>query len=630
MPQRFQFAPMWVTKAEIWTPLQWGERAADRDGQTLRIFARLKPGVPVERARAELTGIMDRLAQQYPDSSAKLGVQVAPLRERVVGSVHSMLLALLGAVSFVLLIACANVANLMLARASGRRREMAVRRALGATQWRLSRQAITEGAVLALCGGALGVALAYCGVRALESVLPAGTMPRQNELGVELVALLFTGGLSVAAGMLAGLFPAWQLRRGDVSETLKEGGRGASEGRQGRALRGALVASEIALAFVLLIGAGLMLRSFAGLLGLDPGFDPANLLSLQVSVSGTRQAEPARRVHYYREVLERMAAVPGVTAVSAVNHAPVTGDVWGTRFRRPDKPEPLPGEWPGAVYRVSWPGYFGAMKTPVLRGREFTERDHMQSQKVVVINEATARRYWPGEDVVGRQLVAADQTWTVVGVVRDVKQGDWQSAPREEIHFSLLQSEHYLQRTARHYEFLNFVVRATGDAGAKASAVRQAIESIDPGVLVSQVTTMDDAVAQNLWRPRLSLLLLGAFGALALVLSVTGIYGVVAHTMSQRTQEIGIRMALGAARGDVIWMAVRQGLAPVAIGIAVGAALAMALTRGMEALLYGVEPADAPTFAGVAALMAAAALFAAFWPARRASRVDPVMALRNE
>ncbi|MEP7367717.1 MAG: FtsX-like permease family protein, partial [Acidobacteriota bacterium] len=341
--------------------------------------------------------------------------------------------------------------------------------------------------------------------------------------------------------------------------------------------------------------------------------------------------------NYYREVMERIRATPGVAAVSAINHAPLTGDVWGTRFRVVGRPEPRPGEWPGAVYRVAWPGYFQVMRTAVVRGREFTERDTMEAPRAVVINEAAARRYWPAEDAVGQRVWASGETWTVVGVVRNLKQGNWLDAPQAEMYFPVLQSAEYLTREAGHYEALSFVVRvagdagalAGGDAGALAGAVRQAIESVDANVLVSGVTTMEDAVDRQLWRQRLSLLLLGAFGMVALALAVTGIYGVISQAVSQRTQEIGIRMALGAARGDVMWLAVRQGLAPVVVGIVVGVGLALAFTRWMSTMLYVVEATDAATFAGVAAVMSVAAIFAAFWPARRAARVDPMVALRR-
>jgi putative ABC transport system permease protein len=631
MPESFQFAPFWITNAEIWTPFSLGERKTDRMGRSVRVFAKLKRGVTADQARAELSTIMARLAQEYPDSSAKLGVSLLPLRERVVGGIRLMLVVLLGTVGFVLLIACANVANLMLARAAGRRREIAVRLALGASRWQLARQAITESTLLAALGGAIAIAMAYAGVYALESILPPGAMPRQSELKIDPESLIFTTLLSIVTGIATGFLPAWHFSKGDIHDALSQGSRSGTENPRSHRTRSLLVISEIALAFVLLIGAGLMLRSFARLLSLNPGFDPSNLLSLQLSVSGTRQADPARRGLYYQEVLGRVRSVPGVQLASAINHPPITGDVWGTRFRLEGRPEPVAGEWPSAVYRMAYPGYFAAMRTPILRGRDFTANDDLKSPRVAIVNESLARRFWPREDPVGKRIGNAPGTewFNVIAVVHDVKQADWQGDPREEIYFPLLQSEHYLFRDARHYEFLNLVVRVDADAAGKAASVRNAVESIDPNVLVSNVISMERAVAQNLWRPRLSLLLLGSFGVLALVLSITGTYGVISHAVSQRTHEIGIRMALGAARRDVLVMALRQSLVPVLIGIASGGAAALAMTQVMSSMLYQVTPTDPATFAGVAALMFAAGLFAALWPALRASRVDPMTALRH-
>jgi putative ABC transport system permease protein len=543
-----------------------------------------------------------------------------------------MLLVLLGTVGFVLLIACANVANLMLARASGRRRDVAVRLALGAGRWQLARQAVTESGTLAMIGGVAGLALAYVLVQALNAVLPPESLPRQRELGLDHMIVLFTAGLSVLTGIVSGVIPAWHSAQGDVSEALKEGGRGGSEGRRAHRTRTILVISEMALAFVLLIGAGLMVRSFSRLLSLDAGFEPANLLTLQVSVSGTKQTEPARRLQFYREALDRITSMPGVQSASAVNHAPITGDVWGTRFRLEGQPEPLPGEWPGAVYRVAHPGYFTTMRTPIMRGRDFDDRDTLAAPRVVIVNDSLARTHWPNGDAVGKRIASGDdqEWWTIAGVVRDVRQADWQANPREEIYFPLLQSRDYLTNPARHYEFLSFVIRVNNDPAGKLAGVRRAIESIDPNVLVSNTVTMERAVADNTWRQRLSLFLLAAFGVVALVLAVTGIYGVISHAVSQRTHEIGIRMALGAAGRDVLSESILQSLVPLSIGIAIGIVLAISVTRLMSTLLYGVKATDPLTFAAVAVLMLASGMFAAFWPALRAARVDPVIALRHD
>lgn len=632
MPPSFQFAPFWVTKAEIWAPFIFGERKTDRTGKSVRVFARLKPDVPLERAQAEMTSIMSRLAQQYPDSTANETVSIVPLRERVVGGVRPMLLVLLGTVGFVLLIACANVANLMLARAGSRRREVAVRLALGATRWQLACQSIVETGLLAVLGGAIGLALAIAIVEALAVLLPPETLPRQREIGVDLYVMLFSAVLSMTTGIAAGLIPAWHSTQGDVGDALKEGGRGGSEGRTAHRTRSILVVTEIALAFVLLIGAGLMVRSFSRLLSLDPGFDAANLLTLDMSVAGTRQEDPARRLQFYRQVLERTASLPGVQSASLINHPPITGDVWGTRFRLQGQPEPLPGEWPGAVYRVAHPGYFATMRTTILRGRDFTAEDSLAAPRVVMINEALSRKHWPNADPIGARIATADdkEWWTVIGIVHDIKQADWQANPREELYFPLLQSPDYLTSLARHFESISLVVRLRSDQPAAINSIRQAIESIDNSVLVSNATTMERAVANNTWRPRLSLFLLAGFGFVALLLAVTGIYGVISHAVSQRTHEIGIRMALGAAGKDVLSQAILRSLAPVSIGIVTGAALAVFMTRLMSSMLYGIKATDPLTFAAVAALMLASGVFAAFWPALRAARVDPVIALRHD
>ena len=624
MPASFRFAPFWVTKAEMWSPLVLGARRTDRAGSSLRVFARLKREVTIERAQAEMSAIMARIAQQHPDTNARDVVSLTPLRSRAVGGVQSMLLVLLGTVGMVLLIACANVANLMLARAVGRQQDVAVRVALGASRWQLARQSLAEGAVLAVLGGALGLGLAAAALRVLDASLPAGTLPRQAEVGLDWHVFLFSALLALATGLAAALLPAWHSADLAVHETLKRKG-------ETNAARNVLVAVEVALAFVLLTGAGLMVRSFALLLAQDGGFDPANLLTLDLSVAGTAQSEPARRALFYREVLVRVSALPGVRSASAVNHTPITGDVWGTRFRREGRPEPVAGEWPNAVYRVSMPGYFATMSTPLLRGRDFDERDTLAAPRVVVINETLAKKQWPGEEAVGQRIAAGrEPAWlTVVGVVRDVKQADWQANPRDEIYFPFAQSPNYLTSQARQYTAMNVVIRTSGDPAAVSASVRRVIESIDSGVLISNVIAMERAVEINLWRPRVSLLLLGAFAAVALALAVTGIYGVISHATARRTHEFGIRLAFGATPAHVLSSSIRQSLPPVVAGIGAGLVLALLLTRLMTALLFGVKSDDPLTFAAVTLVMLASGLFAAFWPALRAARTSPLTALQS-
>jgi putative ABC transport system permease protein len=635
MPESFHFAPFWATNAEIWTPLVLGPRQTDRGGRSLRVFARLQPGVTVRQAQTELSTIMGRLAEAYPDTSAKLVAAVTPLNERVVGKVRPMLLLFSGAVGFVLLIACLNVASLMLARAAARSREIAVRLAIGASRWHIARQAIAESAILSTIGGAVGLLLAIAAVSAITSMLPKGVMPRQNELGLDTAAVSFTAILSLVCGVLSGLVPAWQSFRGNVNEALKQGGRsGTSAGGTLRA-RSLLISAEIAVAFLLLTGGGLLLHSFARLLSLDPGFIPDHLMAMEVSVAGTGQSPAPRRAQFYRAVMDRVAAIPGVKSISAINHVPISGDVWGTSYRLEGQPIPQPGEFPSAVYRVIEPAYFGTMQTAILAGRDFTEHDKLDTTRVVILNQAAARKHWPNGDAIGKRIICGRPgegmiPVTVVGIVHDVKQADWQAVPDEELYFPFLQSRDFLEEPGGHVNSMWFVVRTAGDPAAMSATVENVVHSLDRTVLVSAVTTMDRAIAGAMWRQRLSLALLAVFALVALALAVTGIYGVVSHSVAQRTQELGIRMALGAGRPAILLLAVRQGMIPVWIGGIVGLGLALALGRMVGALLFEIKPADPLTLVSVAIVLIAAGLLANWWPALRAARVDPLVALRDE
>jgi putative ABC transport system permease protein len=635
MPEDFHFAPYWATTAEIWTPLVFGARQTDRDGRSLRVFGRLQPGVDVRRAQAEMDTIMNRLAQAYPAASAKLVASVTPLNEKVVGRVKPMLLMLAGAVGFVLLIACLNVASLMLARAASKRREIAVRLAIGATRWHIARQSIAEGAVLAIVGGVIGLALAVVGVSAITNVLPKGAMPRQSELGLDAAVIAFAAILSLLCGAISGLLPAWQSSRANLNDALKQGGRsGTATGGTLRA-RSVLIAGEMAVAFVLLTGCGLLLHSFARLISIDPGFTPDHLVAMEVSVAGTAQSPAPRRAQFYREAMDHIAALSGVKAVSAINHVPISGDVWGTMFRIEGQPVPKPGEFPGAVYRVIEPGYFAAMQTPMLAGRDFTEHDSLNAPRVVIVNQTTARKHWPNGDAIGRRIVAGRPgdgqiPITIVGIVHDVKQSDWQALPDEELYFPFLQSRDFSEDGGGHVSSMWFVVRTAGDPAMLTPSIENAIHGIDRTVLVAGVTTMDQAIARAIWRQRLSLSLLGIFAVVALALAVTGIYGVISHSIAQRTQELGIRMALGAGRVAILRLAVRQGMVPVWIGSALGLGLALTLGHYMNAMLFEVKPADPVTLAAVETVLALAGLLANWQPALRAARVDPLTALRDE
>jgi putative ABC transport system permease protein len=634
MPPAFRFAPFWQTKAELWAPLAMPpERARSRTGQSLRIFARLRPGISAAAAQAEMRTIAARLERQYPETNADRGARVTPLNDMVVGNVRPMLLALAGAVGFIVLIACANVANLLLARAAGRRREIAVRIALGASRARLLRQLLAESVLLALAGGSAGLLLAYWAVHALVAAMPATarfSLPRAQEIGVDFTVLLFTFALSLAAGILFGLVPAFDASRTELNASLKEGGRGVA-GARGR-IRGMLAAAEIALSIVLLTGAGLLLRSFEKLHSLDPGFQPRNAMAAVVSVAGTRHADPALRAGFYRQLVERVQALPGVESAAMINHLPLSGDVWSNGFTVAGQPVPSAGSVPNAVYRVALPGYFRTMKIPVLAGRDFTGYDNENSPRVAIVNQTLARRFWPGESAIGKRLRwdSAGPWLTVVAVVHDVAQHEWAVAPSNEIYVPFLQDPDYLHSSHGPWLGMTLVLRASSDPLPLASAVERIVAGLDKDAPVSEVETLDDVVSNALWQPRFATTLLAAFAALALLLAATGIYGVISYTVSRRSAEIGIRMALGARQRDVLTLVLRQSLTMTMAGLAAGLAGAFLVTGFLRSLLYGVSPADPLTFAAAAGLLTAVALAASLAPARRASRIDPVQALRAE
>lgn len=633
MPRGFAFAPFWAVGAELWAPLPLADRRASRGGNSLRLFARLKPGVTVARAQADIDAVTARLEREFPGTNRN--VVVMALKERVVGGTRLALVVFLVAVGFVLLIACANVAHMLLARAAARQREVAVRLALGATHWQLVRQFLVESLLLAGLGGAAGVALAAGGIRLLAALAPAD-LPRVDEIAIDGRVLAFTAFVSVLTGLVFGLVPAWQTARPAMGEHLK-GGRGTTGHRRQSRLRDLLVASELALALMLLVGAGLMVRSLAALQAIDAGFDPRGVLSLEVSVKGSAHADPALRPAFFTELVDRLQQLPGVTQAGAINHVPLAGDVWGFGFHVEGRPQPRPGERHTAAYRVVLPGYFGSVRLPLVRGRDFTRRDDRTSPGVVVVNEHIARTYWPGTDPIGKRLTldrldgAEPPVWlTVVGVVRDAVREAWDAPPASEIYVPYLQERQYLEDPAAHFAYMTMVLRTDGDPAALASAARQAVWAIDRSASVSEVTTMEAAVDRALARPRFQLVLLGLFAAVALLLAAAGIYGVMSYGVARRTQEIGLRLTLGAQRADVIRQVLGQAMVRVAVGGAAGVAGALALTHLMANLLHGVRPTDPLTFLAVSMVLTGAALLASYLPARRASRIDPVVALRQE
>jgi putative ABC transport system permease protein len=632
MPSEFKFAPFWATKAELWAPLAISDKVSDRGGRSLRIFARLKPGVTLQQAQAEMATITARLEQQYPGTNEN--VQVLSLKEKVVGNVRPALLVLLTAVGFVLLIACANVAHMVLARSAARQREIAIRSALGAGSLRIVRQFLAESCVLAVLGGAAGLMLALLGIRVLVTLSPH-EIPRVDTVGIDAHVMIFTLAITLLAGVIFGLAPAFRAAALNLSDSLKEGERGSSEGIARNRLRSLMVVSEFTFALVLLVGAGLMIRSFLALRAIDPGFNPHGVLSAVVSVTGTKEAGSGSRAVFYPQLIEAVRHLPGVESASAVNHLPLAGDMWGLPFHVEGKPVPRPADTPSATYRVVLPGYFQTMNGTILRGRDISESDNLRAPGVVLVNEWFAKRQWPGEDAIGKRITLDDladhPAWlTVVGVVKNGVRGEWTAPPEEEMFLPYLQSSKYLDDPASHFSYLTLVARTTGDPAALAPLVRDAVRALDKNIVLSEVQTMDQVVAEATAEPRFYVLLLGGFAAVALILAAVGIYGVMSYSVSRRTQEIGIRIALGAQTGDVVKMVVRQGSLLALVGVGVGLMVALALTRLMSGLLYGIQPSDPITFVAVALGLSAVAIVACYVPARRAARVDPMIALRYE
>ena len=638
MPPAFKFAPFWATHAELWVPDAFGNSIHDRGGNHLRVFARLKTGVTMEQARAEMAAIAARLERQYPATNR--GVAVTPLKENVVGKVETPLLMLLGAVAFVLLITCANVAHMLLARTSDRQREIAVRIALGAGRARVIAQFLTENLLLAAIGASAGLLLAFGGTKALVALSPA-YIPRVEMVAIDGHVVLFLLSITVLTALAFGLAPAMRAAAANLSASLKEGGRGDSGGVRRNRLRSFLVASEFALAFMLLIGAGLMIRSFFALQSVDPGFNPHNVLSMVVSVAGTKEAEPHRRALFYRELLQKMRELPGAISAGGINHLPLAGDLWDRGFAIKGRPRPRPGEWPRAAYRMVTPGYFETMRLPLLGGRAIAESDDASAPGVVIVNDRAAHGYWPGADPIGQHIAISDDgdsdppTWLrVIGVVANAKQRDWAEQPDPEIYLAALQDRDFLGESANpiapHMMYLTLVARAGGNPADLASPIKRVVWSLDRNLPVSAVLTMDQVVADATAQPRFEALLLGMFAAIALLLAAVGIYGVMNYAVSRRTREIGIRMSLGASQAAVLWMVVQQAAVQALAGAAAGVAGALLLGRLMATMLYGVRPTDPVTFGGVAIVLGLAALLATYVPARKASRIEPMVALRSE
>ena len=625
MPASFRFAPFWATRAELWKPLSLEHRLNDRGGRSLRLFGRLAQGATAESARAEASTIAARLASAYPDTNAGLGIDVVPLHEKTVGSVRPLLGVLAGMAAFVLLIACANVSSLLLARASSRQREMAVRTTLGASAARLIRQHLAESFVLSAAGGVGGALLASSGLALLGSMLPPGSLPRQEEISTGVTLFAVSAVLVACATLLSGLAPVIQLRRTAVNDVLKNSPRGATEGRGRLTARRGLVAAQMALALAVVAGAGLTGRTLSRLQALDPGFDPHGVLTAVVSLSDATHPTAAHRLAFFDRLAVEIGSLPGVQHVSAINHLPLGGDLWRLGVAIEGRPAPRPDERLSAAYRVTRPGYFTTMRLPLRAGRDFSTDDAAASTPVVIVNEAMAERHWPGASPLGRRIQLGGQTLTIVGVAANARQEDWTSPAAEEIYVPYAQHADGLGAKS-----LTWVLRTDGSPDRLAPLLERTVAALNPDIPVSNLATMAQVIGDELWRSRTSALLLGLFAAAAMALSAVGVYGIVSYAVSRRTREIGIRLALGAGRRDVMALAAREALVPAAAGAVVGMPLALLVGSAMTELLYQVPAHDAATFSVTALTLTVVALAASWWPSLRAARVDPIRALRDE
>jgi putative ABC transport system permease protein len=631
------------TKPNIWVSLGLDRaKPDDRGSHSLHVTARLKPGVNFAQASSDMDRFAAQLQREYPDNYGTgdkgWGMFLVPVKEQLVGKLRPALFILLGAVAFVLLIACVNVANLLLSRASARERELAVRAALGAKRSRLVRQLLTESLLLALAGGALGLVLAFWGVSALRALVPHN-VPRMDEVQVNPMVLAFTFGISLLTGLVFGLAPAWQVSRANLQDALREGGRGGSAAAGSRRLRGVLVVSELAIAVLLLVGAGLLIRSFRHLLDVSPGFQTQHLLTMEIALPEQAYAAGAPVQSFYKQLIDRILAIPGVQSAGAVNLMPLSeayssGTVVFEDTSIPNAPRAAHfGNLPFMEIdkRTATPGYFQAMQIPLLRGRMFTDGDGPEAPFVAVVDADFAHRFWPTGDAVGKRIavdsipnsIPPQRRWrTIVGVVGHVKHYGLDVQGREQAYFPRAQKDD------AHEMYL--AVRTTLDPASVTSAIRQQVAALDKNLPIYNIATMDQLVSNSVAQPRLNLSLLVAFAALALILSAVGVYGVMAYAVTQRTHEIGIRMALGAMPADVLRQVLAEGGRLAAFGVALGLVAALALTRLMASLLFGVKPTDPVTFAVVAAMLVCVALAACYIPARRATRVDPIIALRYE
>ncbi|MFZ1218272.1 MAG: ABC transporter permease [Chthoniobacterales bacterium] len=625
MPRGFAFPN---PRAQIWTPVAFNSaERATRDTNYIDVVARLKPGVSIEQAQANMTAVAQSQAERYPQTNVGIGVKVVSFQEQMVGDVRPMLVVLFGAVGFVLLIACANVANLLLARAAARSREMAIRGALGASRSRVVRLLLTESVLLAILGGALGLVLAIWSLDLLVSLKPAN-LPRLAEIGVNRTAFLFTAAVSILTGVLFGLVPAWQVSKTDLNEGLKESGRGSDAPRRQR-MRSLLVISEVALSLVLLVGAGLMIRSFARLLAVDPGFKPDHVLTAFVSLPVAKYQKREEQVGFYDRLVERLRNVPGITAAGVVTDIPLLGGS-STGFDVDGRPPALPGQRAMTDYRIINSDYFAVMGMHMVKGRAFTRQDTGTAPAVVIINETLAARHFAGENPIGKRLSLSGgpgDMREIVGVVADIRNYGLDEEVKPEVYVPFFQTAaDYL---ASQTSALTVVLRSAIDPTALTQTLREQVQALDKDQPVSAIKTMEVYLDESIAQRRFNMLLLGVFAGLALLLAAVGIYGVIAYTVTQRTHEMGIRIALGARAGDILRLVFYGAMATTITGILIGLGAAFGLTRLLQSLLYQVTATDPVVFATIPLLLLTVAAIATYLPARRAMKVNPITALRE-
>ncbi len=614
-----------MPNADVWVPLTTDSVSPAREIRTLFMIGRLKPGVTPVAAQAEMNVIASRLQKEYPGIDADMEVDVFPLGQQVTGDIRMALIVLFGAVGCVLLIACANVANLLLAKASGRQKEVAIRITLGATRLRVVRQLLTESMLLGLAGGLLGSLLAVLVLRQLIIFSPASVSLPDN-IGIDRQVLAFTLLLSLFTSLVFGLAPALEASKSDLNETLKEGGRGNTGGSAQNRLRGLLVVAEVALALILLIASGLMIKSFLRLQNVNPGFNPDNLITLEMELPESKYADQNRQAAFQRQLVQHVADIPGVQSAATVDNLPFSGNEFNVGLTIEGQPPVGASERPRAFYRRISEKYFETMKIPLRDGRTFVESDNANTPGVAIINETAARRLWPNESPIGKRFKrgAADSRypwWIVVGVVGSVSHTALEVASQPEMYVASQQDP---------APKLTLVAKTSSDPRVLAATVRREVSALDRDLPVSNIRFMDEILARSVAQPRVYALLLGIFAGLALILAAIGIYGVMAYSVTLRTHEVGIRMALGAQRMDVLKLIIKQGMVLAIVGLIIGLVISFALTRILASQLYGVSSTDPLTFTAISLLLLLVAFIACYIPALRATRVDPMIAVRYE